>query len=1064
MYDPFDNLEKLPDASSYEVKPLTMYDPYANLEKAKVGEGEERLPFKPYEESTAATLLDTIPMAKYLLPEEQNNFYSLSEDEQRSALAWQAAGVALLFAGGPLLKGGARAASSVIRSAGKRALPILSKGGLPERLIKAAEAPIEDTLMGIDKLTKNYKVKPFNYEESLTKQLRGQAFGKGEIEAIAEYKMTGNRGKLRDAVLNRSFEKQPMTKRWNETVSPTREPYGGFTLKSEVESQLSEEALRAKHYKKQYQAIYAREVLGTRQKDLPKELFERTFQKQMAAKYPEEGIKHSLDNITERDFADFISDMLTNKREYRSVLSATGGRFWPAALTPTRMIYGAHEASWGAYSGVYKPLRKSFENARGYTFDRTLTWHQMLKQRGLGDIEFSKYGDFSFKPAKEFTAQEADKAYSILRQIDNIAGNKELPREMIDKQISSLVDTIQPESVTRKVIDAWRDFSDTLYGEFLIHKVPSTLRKDGALTPFGQNSIDALTAKITPKLLSTFSSSGSRASVQKMTELRQVLDEVKGLLKPTKAGKDSTHPWFNLSGKTLDDHVDKLTKELTLSNDKGKLIGYTEHYTARISGDQERHFEKWSQALVGRRGGFEKRRVSEQMMGEPVDFRTMIESRIHSQANAMFLYPTVDEVVKTATKFPTHLASYVEHHLARVLNMPSTVDHHLARMFENTVGKVEQLFGKEGTWSPRRVMNLAQTVTDLTYLGGLGFKPFSAARNLFQPLVTVPADLGGLKDYAALAKGYANARKPEVRKYLSEIGIITEYAPEISLRPKALPFAKTIKVGNREFATDKWDSLKDAAMWMFKASDRFNRYVTGAAAMNKWDGALAKFPQGINNENMKQVLKATGVNQRNPWMKNEIEDLLRRGKLDDAKASFIRDVVSDTQFLYSAIDSPTIIGRGGSVGKTGLIFQSYWMNLGPALEKWASTGTMSEKGQKLLTWTLAQAAAYQMMEPVWGARAAGSAVGFGPFPTQINEYMIPAPWTPIYRALGIVAGGFDLNPEMMGDQAKKLLKSSAIFVPGGLQAAKSFRGFREEGFEGFAKSIVGYPLSSQSNR
>jgi hypothetical protein len=1067
MYDPFENLAKIPESQQEEPKPFTVYDPFSSLERVSAKEGEAKLPFAPYKESLAATALDTIPFAKYLLPEEQSNFNELSSDEKSSAIGWQVLGAALFVAGGPLLARAGRGMSSIIRVGTERALPRLTEGALAKRMAGAVakEAPIEDVLVGISSKTRNYEFKPFNYEEALTSKLRGESFGSGEIESITKYKLTGERAELKNAVLERSFEKKPMTTKWSESVTPTSEPYGGFRLKPELDASLSEEVLRSRHYSKEYGKIFSREVLHTREKDISKDFFERVYQKQMEAKYPtgEAEIPKSFDlrEITEGDFAHFVTDMLENKREYRSALSTTAGRFWPAALTPTRVIYGLNESSWGAYSGVYQPLRGAFESSRKYTFDRTLTWLTQLQQRGLGEIKFSKYGEFSFKPAAEFTSQESDKAYQILRQMDNISGQAKngVSQELIDSQISGLVSELNPSGTTRKVIDAWRDFSDTLYSEFMIHKIPSVLRKEGLLTPFGQNSVDALTAKLTPKILDTFATGSSRSTVQKVTELKETLNEVKRLLAPN----EGSHPWFQLTGKDLDDHVSRLAKELTLTNEKGNLIGYTDHYTARVSADQERNFEKWSQALVGKRGGFEKQRKSEFMIGEPVDFKTMIESRIHSQANAMFMYPVVDDVVKTAKAFPTHLASYVEHHLARVLNQPSSIDHTLARVFENTIGRVEGLFGKEGTWNARRIMDTAQTVNDLTYLGALGFKPFSAARNLFQPLVTVPADLGGLKDYASLAKGYVKAFDPNVRKYLSEIGIISEYAPEISIRPKALPFSRTINIAGRPFDTAKVQSFKDAAMWMFKASDRFNRYVTGAAAMDKWEKVIAKFPE-INKDNVSSVLKQTGANQRNPWIKNEIEDFLRRGKFGEAKASFIRDVVGDTQFLYGAVDAPQIIGRGGSVGRTGLVFQSYFMNLAPLFEKWMTTGNAPEKLQKITTAAIAQAAAYHLMEPIWGGDASAKAIGFGPFPTAINEYMIPPAWTPIYRATRTIHGALTLNPEMSGEQAKKLLGSTLIFVPGGLQAAKTFKGVREEGFQGFAKSIVGYPLESQKKQ
>jgi hypothetical protein len=250
-------------------------------------------------------------------------------------------------------------------------------------------------------------------------------------------------------------------------------------------------------------------------------------------------------------------------------------------------------------------------------------------------------------------------------------------------------------------------------------------------------------------------------------------------------------------------------------------------------------------------------------------------------------------------------------------------------------------------------------------------------------------------------------------------------------------------------------------MWMFKASDRFNRYVTGAAAMDKWDKTLAKFSQGVAKEQVPMFMKQAGINQRHPWVKNELEDLLRRGKMDEAKAGFIRDVVGDTQFLYGAVDAPQIIGRGGAAGKTALVFQSYWMNLMPLFQKWVTTGTADEKLMKAVSFGLSQAAAYTMMEPIWGGDASKKAIAFGPFPAAINEYMIPPAWMPVYRAGRVAMGALQANPAIAGEQMKKLLGSTLIFVPGNLQRERSWKGYREEGFQGFAKSIIGMPLESQ---
>ena len=463
---------------------------------------------------------------------------------------------------------------------------------------------------------------------------------------------------------------------------------------------------------------------------------------------------------------------------------------------------------------------------------------------------------------------------------------------------------------------------------------------------------------------------------------------IKGLLEPIEANGKLSHPWFSLEDKELKTHVNGLLDSLTLRNDGGKLTGYTDNYIARISDDQNRLWAKWSAALTNRKGAFEQPRISIEPVGTPVDFNTMIASRVQSQANALILYPKVDELVNVAKNYPVNLSSYVEHHLARLLNTPSSVDYTVSRVFENSIGKIEGLFGKEGTWSPRRVMNLSQTVNDMVYLGALGFKPFSAARNLFQPLITGAPDIGE-GGYAALLKGYTRLINPSTkqatREYLNNIGVISEYLPELNIKPSFLPFSKSNILG-KEIDTTRIESFKDAAMWMFKASDRFNKYVTGSAAMTKWEGGISKFSDGsINPANVDKVLKLTGASNRNPWVRTEIEGLLRKGLVDDAKAVYVKDVVADSQFLYGALDAPQIIGKYGSLSRTGLAFQSYWMNLAPLIEKSLRTGTLEDKVRRPLMGMLSSAAAYMMMEPIWGGPSAKQSVGVGPFPTEINE-------------------------------------------------------------------------------
>ena len=117
-----------------------------------------------------------------------------------------------------------------------------------------------------------------------------------------------------------------------------------------------------------------------------------------------------------------------------------------------------------------------------------------------------------------------------------------------------------------------------------------------------------------------------------------------------------------------------------------------------------------------------------------------------AQARELHLYDTLSDVVDFTKNLPASWKDYTEHYISGVLGIPAEMDHRVAQLLTKSVGKLERLAGKEGIWTEYRALNLAHTINNLTYLGGLGFKPFSAMRNLFQPLLMVPADLGGLKD------------------------------------------------------------------------------------------------------------------------------------------------------------------------------------------------------------------------------------------------------------------------------------------------------------------------------
>jgi len=384
----------------------------------------------------------------------------------------------------------------------------------------------------------------------------------------------------------------------------------------------------------------------------------------------------------------------------------------------------------------------------------------------------------------------------------------------------------------------------------------------------------------------------------------------------------------------------------------------------------------------------------------------------------------------------------------------SPMDVKLADFLGNTLGRVEEKLGfaNKGLWTSMRVRGLAHTINDLVYMGGLGFKPFSAMRNLFQPLMLVPTDLGGAKDIAWYFKGLRASTKKDVRTYIEEIGLIQDYAPELYTKALALPHGPVVK--GIELPTK--EKVRDVAMWMFKMSDRFNRYTTGGAAIRKWDHFAEKFFDETSGVIAEGFDTAMNIGSRNRWIRDEIRHRLSQGgrdNLDKAKEVFVKDVVADTQYLYGITDSPLLSHTWGAPGKMALIFQSWWMNYGTLLEKWVRTGNAPDKASRLFAFMLTTAAAEQVMEPLWGRGTAGRTVGFGPFPGEINEFLIPPTFSPVYHGLSALINLGKMDVDTARRHGKELLKSTIMFMPGGLEGKALVKGATEEGFPGFVKAI-----------
>ena len=260
--------------------------------------------------------------------------------------------------------------------------------------------------------------------------------------------------------------------------------------------------------------------------------------------------------------------------------------------------------------------------------------------------------------------------------------------------------------------------------------------------------------------------------------------------------------------------------------------------------------------------------------------------------------------------------------------------------------------------------------------------------------------------------------------------------------------------------------MRDLALWMFKNSDRHNRYVTGGAAIEKWDYFARKFlSKNLDKKAVKQFAKKVNINSREEWVRARINEHLRSGTLEgleEAKKLWVYDVIADTQYLYGTLDAPIYGQSAGSLGKMAGIFQSWWMNYGTALEKWAlrTPGSAPIVNGRTMTWMLAGAIVEETASKLWQQKTASKMVHVGPFPLRVSEFMIPPTFAPIYYSAKVLADGIDAvkyqEPERMIEVKIDKEGKKLQFVPGGLQMGQFARGAEKGGWQGLSKAIIRY--------
>ncbi len=700
-------------------------------------------------------------------------------------------------------------------------------------------------------------------------------------------------------------------------------------------------------------------------------------------------------------------------------------------IYPIRFVLGAGEKAWGTFSKVYRPIETATKLKNRAVADNISRLYEMLQESGLGKI--SKKG--RFKPDPMFNKSVKAQAYKYITEADDIyeaVRQGAMTAEEGQAALGNIINKSAPEfPLVRRLIDVSQEYSDHLYAQHTKWKMREIFDRAG-ITAAGADRLDLVFAnEIEPALKEMFKAkNGTNATdkilgLQKLSKRLAMEAEMPGMFKGLNEAMSATAKEGAL-------------KNLQYGADEG-IMEYLGGYAARlIKRDFQAQDISFKLMSSERMPFYTQSRSATQAVSRAEDFDSMIYLRTNAQAKEMFYNKTLSQVSNYVNKnLPDDYKTYISHWVARLHGIPSQMDHHMARVLNNTV---------PGTWDARRVFNMTKTVNDFTYMGILGLKPFSAMRNLFQPAITLTPTLGRgfIKGWETMIKGYANLRNPEMIAYLNEIGVITDYAPELMKMTNVFKIPKAIRIGGKSFAMPSQDAVRDFTMWMFSQSDRLNRYVSGAAAAVQWEEGMALFKAGERTIN--KVMKATAANKRPEWIQLEIRDLLRRGQVDAAKKTFVTDVVAGSQWLYGPLDAPILTQTWGSIGRQMAVFQSWWAHYGANLEQWAMTG----KGpggsvERMLSWGMSSAVVATAMSGVWGTGTAGRSTFLGPFSGAASKVgdpymaalMVPA-WRPVIqsaelaiKAGQLIGGASPAEISAVKRQGKALVKTAFNFVPGG---------------------------------
>lgn len=405
---------------------------------------------------------------------------------------------------------------------------------------------------------------------------------------------------------------------------------------------------------------------------------------------------------------------------------------------------------------------------------------------------------------------------------------------------------------------------------------------------------------------------------------------------------------------------------------------------------------------------FEHRRQSKKAEKFREDSLDLYEMYVRAGAKRHYMLPAIREARKNVIKnklVDATMKSHFQDWGTWMMGYPAMADATFAAMFEKFGLNYDQAYA------------VARTLMNLVYMGGIGFRPMAALRNILQNLNTA-CELG----YAWMGAGMVELAQ-EGTKRARDSGVLMEYAPEIYT-----------ELGQHT----EMKKLMHATMFLYRKADEINRSVAYYAAEKKFGHYYSKYG------NTDKFFKESGIRFLDKAKRAEIKTLLNDGRDKEAKDIFGKEIAAKTQYLYKKETSPLI--QKTLPGKLLFQFKSWPENYFELLTDWGMNKNYAAFARALLAYTMLGFIGNQL-----GQKWLIKSIPVGTLPVEqwrFERTFIPATLGPIADIMFLMTApmytGFETqNPEAVAKKFQKRLKRLGkdilLYIPGGLAMKDLYR-------------------------